>query len=89
MHAGHYHSRVRVAAHASTLCKSEPMSTSRLQQVFGGSSSALLLERSLGARAGADADLWHSVPFLGGVVPDLPVASNWAALLQTAFHRWV
>lgn len=87
-----------IAAHASsdrTLLSGDlepsvaaPMARQRLQQVFHGRTPALLLERSIGARAGVDADLWGALPFAGQVTPDLPVASSWAGLLQAALRRW-
>jgi len=65
------------------------MAQQRLQHLFHGRTAAMLLERSIGARAGVDADLWDAVPFAGQITPDLPVASSWPGLLQTALHRYV
>jgi hypothetical protein len=49
---------------------------------------ALVLERSLGARAGVDAQLWASLPFCAEVIPDLPVASSWWGLYQSAIKKF-
>ena len=42
----------------------------------------LMLERSIGAASGADANLWHSGRFAAEVWPDLPVAATWGSLLS-------
>ncbi len=57
----------------------------RLDQLFQRS-PALLLERSVSERLGADADLWHTGCFQGEVYPDLPIASTWRDLVQRLFN---
>ena len=41
---------------------------------------ALLLERAVGGKSGADLELWKQAPFNAGIVPDLPVVSSWKQL---------
>ena len=60
--------------------------SSRLTQL-AVTAPALVLERSLGARAGNDAELFKKLPFAAEVVPDLPIASSWPGLLQAATAR--
>lgn len=62
--------------------------SSRLTQL-AVTAPALVLERSLGARAGNDAELFRELPFAAEVVPDLPIASSWPGLLQAATARCV
>ena len=47
----------------------------------------LVLERSLGARAGIDAELWQSLPFTAEVYPDLPMASSWQGLAEATMNK--
>ena len=63
------------------------MPSARLQKLFGGSAPTLLLERSIGARTGVDADLWNAMPFAGQILPDLPAASSWLGLFRAAVRR--
>jgi len=55
---------------------------------LASSAPALVLERSLGARAGVDSELWKTLPFAAEVIPDLPVASSWPGLLQAVTARF-
>lgn len=56
---------------------------------LASSAPALVLERSLGARAGVDSELWKTLPFAAEVIPDLPVASSWPGLLQAVTARCI
>lgn len=81
----------RSTAHSVSVSGTTPeamqLPRQRLQQLFSSEAPALLLERSIGARAGTDAALWDAVPFAGQILPDLPVANSWPGMLQTASQR--
>ena len=50
---------------------------------------ALLLERAVGEKLGADEDLWKHHLFNAGVTPDLPVLTSWKQLGATLLGRCV
>lgn len=53
----------------------------RLSELFPSAAPTLILERAIGARFGADEELWETGVFKAGVYPDLPIANDWRELL--------